>query len=125
MANFVLRLPAWSVALRHTAGRALLASGASSASSTRRTGSASSGIAVSGSARNWALQLWQRSALLALIASQALHSLRFKDDEHDEQDSSPTPLSCPHARHLRVAIVSNRCRQNRRLVLERFLISVG
>jgi hypothetical protein len=44
-------------------------------------------------------------ALWALIASQALHSLRFKDDEHDEHDSSPTALSSPQARHLRVAIV--------------------
>jgi hypothetical protein len=55
--------------------------------------------------RNSALQLWQRSASLALIASQALHSLRFKEDEHDEHHSSPTLLSCPHARHLSVAIV--------------------
>jgi hypothetical protein len=54
------------------------------------------------------LQLWQRSASLALIASHALHSLRFKDDEHDEHHSSPTLLSCPHARHLSVAIVVSR-----------------
>jgi len=40
-----------------------------------------------------------------LIASHALHSLRFKEDEHDEHHSSPTLLSCPHARHLSVAIV--------------------
>src|ERR1043165_3824565 len=59
----------------------------------------------SGATLNWALQLWQRSASLALIASQALHSLRFREDEHDEHDSSPTSLSCPHARHLSVAMV--------------------
>jgi hypothetical protein len=59
---------------------------------------------------------------LALIASQALHSLRFKDDEHDEHDSSPTLLSCPHARHLRVAMVLVAAAKKARLVLEPFLI---
>ena len=62
--------------------------------------------------RNSELQLWQRSASLALIASHALHSLRFRDDEHDEHHSSPTLLSCPHARHLSVAIVAVAGRQN-------------
>jgi hypothetical protein len=62
-------------------------------------------VTTSGSMRNSALQLWQRSASLALIASHSLHSLRFKEDEHDEHHSSPTLLSCPHARHLSVAIV--------------------
>src|SRR5262245_64964732 len=96
---------ACSAAMRHTAGRALPTSGASWAKSFAGTNSASSGAASSGSARNLALQLWQRSALLALIASQALQSFRLSDDEHDEQDSSPTLLSCPQARHLRVAMV--------------------
>jgi hypothetical protein len=98
--------------MRHTAGSVFPAAAGHSTSS---PGEASiSKLTTSGSARNWALQLWQRSALLALIASQALHSLRFRDDEHEAHDSSPTLLSCPHARHLSVAMVLSRP-QNRGL----------
>src|SRR4051812_44256384 len=99
-----LRLRAGSVASRHTAGRALPADAVASTGALEGAASISK-VTACGSMRNSALQLWQRSASLALIASHALHSLRFREDEHDEHHSSPTLLSCPHARHLSVAMV--------------------